>query len=382
MLATLGHLRTLAVKVAILAFLPGMVFLFNSTFDPDAKPINNKKEIAIADALLSGNRVAFSGYDWYDYVNPGGIKAQYAYQVRQRSDVLILGSSHVADLSGNLLPKKSVTNGAFAGSTLEDIYAVYGIYRKRGLLPSQLIIGIDPWVLNRKFQGNPRIAKALRDDIQYINQLIESNPTPSADSFFDLLGIYSFRRSLTAITTKPETSQQVFSSGADYYRVLLASEISSGPGLNPDGSNLSGGTVVSDTDLVALRQLVIENIAERRNCCFGNFYELAPELKQNLEGFLKLVVRDGVKPVLYLPPEHPLFYEAFSTAAENPMQVQTENYVRSLGTKYNIPIVGSYNPKRCGLEERDFWDGDHLVQSGFAAIFLRNSCGEINLLGP
>jgi hypothetical protein len=34
-----------------------------------------------------------------------------------------------------------------------------------------------------------------------------------------------------------------------------------------------------------------------------------------------------------------------------------------------VPVVGSYDPAIVGVDERDFYDGDHLRESGLAHLF-------------
>ena len=374
--------RKLAYKILVLACIPLLVFLFNSTFDPDAKPTISQEETAIVSALLSGNKVIFDDPEMWNRIRLALIRADYAHRTNQNSDVLVLGSSHLVSFSADYSGGTTVINGSFPGATLETMFGIYGIYRKRGLLPSRLILGLDPWVLNRKLQGDPRISKSLQADIQYLNALIETSSPTRSDSVFDLMGIYSFRRSISAAATTLRLNDNLASKSSISFRVVVTHDAAFGSVLDADGSTTIYGGVPMETSPESHHRLVMESIADRKTCCFNGFDELAPESKRSLESFLRLAMRDGVKLILYLPPEHPLFYEAFSMATENPIQVHMENYVRSLASNYGIPVIGSYDPIQCGLDEEDFADGDHLAPSGFEAIFLRNSCGDIEHPSP
>jgi len=361
-----------AAKALVLACLPVFVMIFNLAFDPAARAIDNQKEVDAAEQLVAGKTLVVEGDDWYNILNPGGLKAQYAYRTKGKSDVLVLGSSHATMLSDDLLPGKTVINGAVPGAKLDHLLAVYAVYRRRGILPPEVILGIDPWMLNANFQSASRTSKALDPELAAIGPILGLDSAKKTDPALDYLGIFSFRRSIGALAASLAPSRVLTSEIT--YRLVDAATADYRSGVRSDGSDLRHALNSQDADPQELRQRVQNSIKRRRGCCFNGFYEMDPTLTENLENFLRLMIQDGVRPTLFLSPEHPDFYEAITTRTMNPIQPKVESHLRALASKYGLRVIGSYDPSKCGLSGASFSDGDHLNLRGFRMIFLEDSC--------
>ena len=61
--------------------------------------------------------------------------------------------------------------------------------------------------------------------------------------------------------------------------------------------------------------------------------------------------------MLVLSPYHPNLYRRIKN--ERPIYLEIENNFRNLAKKYNVEIIGSYNPDITDCKDSEFYDGMH-----------------------
>ena len=81
------------------------------------------------------------------------------------------------------------------------------------------------------------------------------------------------------------------------------------------------------------------------------------------------MVDDKKNVVLYLTPYNPAVYEYLKSNNRYKMVEETEKMIRCFATFDNVYIMGSFDPKKCGLNEIDFMDGMHLKNSSVSKVF-------------
>ncbi|MDR3564212.1 MAG: hypothetical protein P4N59_22635 [Negativicutes bacterium] len=64
-------------------------------------------------------------------------------------DIIVFGSSRSLQIDNSIFPGHSFFNHSVFGASLEDHIAIYQLYREQNRLPRTIIIGVDPWILNR-----------------------------------------------------------------------------------------------------------------------------------------------------------------------------------------------------------------------------------------
>ena len=99
----------------------------------------------IAKLLAENWNVALSEFSF----DKRRLQEQYVAFIKERKDVVAIGSSRSMQIRASHLGTSSFFNSCVGSATLEDYLGVYNIYRRRGLSPDVLIIGLDPWLLNR-----------------------------------------------------------------------------------------------------------------------------------------------------------------------------------------------------------------------------------------
>lgn len=85
------------------------------------------------------------------------------------------------------------------------------------------------------------------------------------------------------------------------------------------------------------------------------------ECVEIFDAFFAYAQQRGANIVIFLTPYPPLVYEYCEENAEGYGGfLETEDVVRELAEKYDIPVYGSYDPRMIeGVTEEDFYDGLH-----------------------
>ncbi len=135
-------------KLSLLAPIFLFVILINYFVDPAhiLCKTDRSYEEGMAALLLKGLNVAdASNYDerlLQEFYIKGLTESD-------RKEIIVLGSSRAGQICSNLFPLASFFNNSVSGGSLEDYVAITGIYLGKGLLPKEVILGIDPWLFNR-----------------------------------------------------------------------------------------------------------------------------------------------------------------------------------------------------------------------------------------
>jgi len=131
----------------------------------------------------------------------------------------------------------------------------------------------------------------------------------------------------------------------------------------------TSGTVLSDGSVILSERNKSPKEDERVLAVANEFgrnpvavpESLDPGRETVLEAFLDELLRDGVRPVLYLPPYHPRAYALMTTSERNKIVVQEQRYFEALAQRKGLTVVGSYNPADVSLDGSAFFD-DHILQ--------------------
>src|SRR3989338_6442097 len=143
----------------VLLLLPILLVMtgFNYFMDPAGLFRGNDYYEGLAGILLKGNNISnLVNYD-------DRLLQKYLIEgLPEKKGIVLLGSSRVMQISSDFFPGHTFMNHGVAGASLEDDMAIYWLYRKQGLLPSTVIIGLDPWLLNKN-SGQLRFESILRE---------------------------------------------------------------------------------------------------------------------------------------------------------------------------------------------------------------------------
>lgn len=266
----------------------------------------------------------------------------------------IFGSSRVQLLSSAELGRNLVNNGVGA-ATLNDVFATYQFYRKRGIVPQEVLFGVDPWMLNENQLDLP--LRRNSPDVESLRRTLGVRPSVIGG----ILRRYRMR-----------TASELFS--PSYFRTSIRTIMDPARGrdafvatrnsFNTDGTRLTDGSVTyGDSDRGATEQstlMAAEGEGTAPFFGFDGFRNIASSQRNMLLNFIRLMRADGVSVRLILMPVHPLVYEKLRKSTEYISPVEIERTVRQVAAEAAVPVTGSYDPAALRWESVDFLDGKHL----------------------
>jgi len=355
--------------IKILLFLPILLLIvgFNYFVDPASIFKSKVYYTKIATILLKGNNVAnLSNYD------ERLLQKELINNLTKRKNIIVLGSSRVMQIKSCIFNSNSFLNNGVSGASIEDDMAIYGMYREKGMIPSKVIIGLDPWLLNKN-NGQSRY-KSLNYEYQKINEYIQhstaqhstaqhstaqhstaqhSKYTIVNDKYFELFSPSYFQSSFQYwINGFFENKNRKY----EFYETNK-NEIN-------ESLKLSDGSIRYDYKTRnTLPSNVYKTAITYSNSypiySLGDFSALDKELINTFEDFISLLKKDGVEIIFILPPYHPVVYSALIHSDDYKIIIDVEKYFTQYAYKNKIKIIGSYNPDVYNFTNIDFIDGMH-----------------------
>jgi hypothetical protein len=267
-----------------------------------------------------------------------------------RRDIVAIGSSRVMLLRKRFIQKDvDFFNHAIPGATLEDLVAIIGLYKRKGVLPKTVILGMDPWMFNNNNKVNKDSWRMLES---YYNEMIAEfsigsrgartpkNPGPKPDvmnRYEQLINLeytlqnWDYLRKgrkiyVTSTANVDDLVKEPDGSGHFPYNLRFNTMTASGSSGLPE-------TIYSNFDTIGGTEL--------------------------FEDLLHYLLTHGVKVVLLLPPYNPDVYRAYQQNPKYKMTLEVEAYLREIARVNNIKVIGSLDPGRYGFKAEDFSDEIH-----------------------
>lgn len=344
----------------------GMV-LTNYFIDPGKLYRGHGYEKGIAAILLQGQNVAnFNDCD-ERLVQMYCIKAN-----KEIRDTVILGSSRVLQVGAKNFAGKKFFNHGVAGATLEDYFAIWEMYEQENRPPKTVILGLDPWILNR----NNEQERWKSVGTYYYSFMKRMQMGKRFDTFFLSYNLFTFQWKQKMSLFSPSYFKTAFWSfiqqlldpkktaknQKDYFATRLE--------YLDTNIRLADGTIAMGKDFIRknLDYDVRMYVKGDRVYSLENFFELDISDRQNFEKFVDYLLKKNIRVIFLLPPYHPFVYAYFKDSSKFRIVEDAETYFRGIAKQKNISIVGSYDPGNIGLTENDFYDGMHPTREAMTRI--------------
>src|SRR4051812_33200476 len=124
-------MRLFFIKLLLVVPLVVAVLAFNIFVDPVHLTDSGEYERGIAQLILSNKSVTN-----INHPNEEAYLIAYIDGLRERKDVLVLGSSRSKLIRSTAFAGKSFFNNSIGGAGLQDYLAIYDLYRRKGFKPS------------------------------------------------------------------------------------------------------------------------------------------------------------------------------------------------------------------------------------------------------
>ncbi|MFH1282336.1 MAG: hypothetical protein ABII27_01575 [bacterium] len=351
-------------KISIFLPLPIIIIAVNYFVDPAHLFQNGNYEKGIAELLLGNKYVANTSN-----CDERLLQKYYIRGLKNKKDVIVLGSSTARMLGKDIFPGLLFFNSSVGGATIEDSLAIYWLYRKNNLLPRMIIFTADSCLfnVNNRKENYKSIEFEFNEALKYINVKNKSKTGWDISSIFnkkylELISISYFKESLSVLLKIIKSG-----SGWHYYPITYTEEQFL---RMPDGTFNIDANMEKTT--AQIRKIAVD--FAKTNPVYGlrEYAKLDENKVEIFEKLIKLMLKDKVKPILFIPPYHPAVYDLLMTQNQYNIIRKVESYFIKFALNNKIKLLGSYNPSKLKLNETDFSDGIHLKKKS-ANIYMTSS---------
>lgn len=287
-------------------------------------------------------------------------------------DYMIVGSSRSILFSSENLGISSFFNaGVFGGSSVRDYLAEAYILYQQDKLPENMLLEISPSIFNAN-SGETRWIE-WGNSYLYMKELLAGKNEKREDS--RLLGV-QMTNFLSPAYFKYNLKLLMEGKRA----VVIKNEFDDDELLNTwhvDGSFAYSRQEQAQNNEEAVLKLVREVCDSRSIYCCSDFHELDAGFLDEFQELLGFLDEQGVNVAFYLPPYTEYMYDYICHESCYESILKVEEYILAYGAQNGIPVYGSYDPQKSGLELKDFYDAYHIrAEKVKDTLWIRDSAAD------
>lgn len=334
----------------IIISLPVLILLVTVNYLGDAARLfDSEYEKDMAEIHIEGSYITnISNYDERLF------QKELINRMSHAPEILVLGSSRTMLINSTYFPDQTFFNNSVSGASIEDIIALFQIYKERNILPRKIIIGIDPWLLNK---NNKQLRwKRLED---YYNKYHKKPDLPltqhSFDKYLELFSLSYFQSSIKVIpklfagTSRPMATLEKY---------------------NESNTKLTDGSLVYGAVYRNATQEVIDSkidgFINGEIYSIENFESISDELWSEFQEFISTLKKEGITVEFFMCPYAPKVYDKVAMAYPN--AEKTESLILRFAKSNGIKVYGSFDPNHLGFNKTYFYDGMHCKEKGIEEI--------------
>lgn len=271
-------------------------------------------------------------------------------------DIVAVGSSRVYNIRSRYLEKPLNYRCIFSfGITLKTVIGLLGYYKMvHSKLPSTIIVGIDPWMLDEDFK-DPH-PETIHPKLQVFIPFIFKTSLPTWLTKIKSVLHFNFNH------IKDYYLKNLFSYQYLEFRIKQSLKCTGHPIPNKSSkANAKFATIWGDGSFTAPTSLNSNNQNWEKDCLEleRNFSFKKISNASLLERLTQELQNDQVELILYLAPISPALYDHLSAKKSN-IAPLAEAHIKSLAKQYNLKVLGSYDPHTLNLSNTDFFDHSHV----------------------
>lgn len=351
-------------KTALLLPIPAFMVWFNFTVDRSGLFFDETENYHVAQALAAGQNL----YE-YDKLDERELYTQLAQVIDEPYDTIALGSSRVLMLQESVVGGGSYMSCGVSAADFRDVLGMFYRFDKAGMLPKNLILVADPWLLSTMEEAQNPLADGELYNEFLATRLGVAAPYRQAvetDRMAKYRALFSpsyFQGNLEYWFDRPEDvppDQTHFTGPANLDEATGAVKLADGSVLYP----LSFRTM--DSEAKAAREWEDINALGRMQ----GYTQPDEELCGIFERFIAYAKQQGVNVSILLEPYPPLVYNFAQERADALAGFfAAEEFYRQCAARWGVPVYGSYNPFVVDFTTEDFYDGLHPKPESLGRIF-------------
>ena len=342
-------MKSLLYKILLFSLPVLFLIVFTNYFGDAANIFSRDYEKEIARIIGEGNHVTnISNFD------ERLLQEELITNLEYSPDIVIIGSSRSMQLNKDFFPGHHIINNSVSGASLEDLIAIYQIYKENDKLPEQMFLGIDPWT----FQKDDKRAR-WKSIESYYNSFFNKNDQANHFPYKQLISLSYFQNSLKLLPQKITGNNKPVSTH-NFKNIGI--------------TRLNDGSIVYGKNR---RNVSVEEVRKSARLWIGNgmitryenFHTISQDKWKEFEIFINEIDKKEIKINFILSPFHPMVYEEMVRKFDVIEVLESE--IRTYANNNNIEIIGSFNPEVFDLKEKDFNDETHPKDIGMRKIFNR-----------
>jgi hypothetical protein len=285
-------------------------------------------------------------------------------------DIVVIGSSRIMEIRQSMFKESSLMNNGVSGATIEDLLALIELYETKNCLPKRIIMGLDPWTLNK---NNEQVRwRALESE--YLANLkrlkIDDNP------IFNI----SFQEGIKNVIKSQIKYYQLVS--PSYFKISLKmllfqnkSVFLTKNNFNDTFTRLSDGSVSYGLEYRSKNDAEVNKKVSQfiRGNLYSiqNFTELEKGIQLQLESLIIHLKSRNVEIEFFLAPYHP---DVYKIVEKEPylMVLESEKFFLFLAKQHQIKVFGSFDPQPFSLSKSFFYDGMHCDSNAINLLLKSN----------
>ncbi len=351
----------------ILTVIPLIVILVGTNVYEDPANIFHDESKAIAEAVASGN----AAYSASGNGNEREVKRNLIMVMPDETDCIAVGPSLVMCVNKDIVGTDSFINLGVSGSDIYDILAQFGLMDIYGKTTKKVIFCVDSYFFDEFFYAAENdMNRALISYTEYMLDLMNNkDPKPV------------IAENAGSLKTKIEQAFSVTYFQAARDQIILNNKFlmtdsrwgivkegfdGSKPYYGVDGSwTYAAGYQAHDVNWV-LDQSINYNIeiqfAKDRHI---NKYSMVV-----FEQLINYLLDQGIEVELFLCPLAPTLWDRLEAESEHYFILdEISAYAKEISEKYNLKMIGSYNPYELGMQDKDFYDARHVRREMLGVYF-------------
>lgn len=335
---------------------PIFILLVSVNYYGDAaKLFHNDYEKKMVEIINSGSFVTnINNYDERVF------QKELISSLEKYPQIALIGSSRTMLINSNSFPNNTFLNNSVSGASLQDLIAIYQMYREKNAALKKIVLGIDPWMFN---QNNP--SNRWKSIELYYNSFFSTKETTTSSgqsSFYKYTQLFSFSYFQTSIRRIGDRLK----GGAD--------PIPSASTYNDTNTKLLDGSLTYGNKYRNATQKEIDGkinkYVDGEIYGLNGFDQISPKFLNEFKTLVESILSSGTELELFLSPYAPRSYEVIEV--KHPLVKHVEELIRSYSNNKGIKVMGSYNPKNFGLDETFFYDGMHSKEIALPILFAAN----------
>lgn len=337
--------------IATFSPLLALLIIVNIYYDP-VNVFHNVSR-SIADSLLANN----STYITSGNMNEREVKQYIIEDMPEDIDCISIGSSTMFGIRSEHVGTENYYNLGVSGADFYDILAQFGLMEIHGKVPKRVIFCVDTYFFDENMLSILTRHIPYKPYANYMIQILNGeNPSvPQKNTFADDIQKFSQMFSVSSFQTAVDYFMEYKTLNVERWGIADA---------DYDGTYsyyLADGSMMYPVDY---RNNTVDDVVKDAASYDVTYYFSSGEhiSETSMDVFEKLICYledQGTEVILFLPPLCPSLWNKCSEDV-TPILWEVEAFAQEMAEKYELKMVGSYNPYTVGMTDADFYDCRHM----------------------